>query len=447
MTNPRLWLSLIGGVLFLLSIGLVMIYVQINRYLESEGFRQLLSQRISQQLNVEGELTPLRRTGFSIYADDFQAKGKPESPVRELKAQQIFAELAWRDLFIGLWHVQRLQIGQLQLTLQESKAGAVTPPSGLEPMPPVTGSWWQVFLPRQTKIGRIEIGQVNLDCPTEWAGVRARGMKVNLIPQGVLWEIEGSGGKLESSFLNPAWIIHQYRLRLRPDRLYVTSAELRHPQQGNLTLAGEIGLGEARDARLDGKWKQIPVVELLTGDWRARLQGELSGEFRWEQLGTQQPWQVRGKLQVDGGKIEALPMLNQIALLTQTQDFRSLRLQQATADFTGNAQTMTLEKIILESQGLTRVEGTLSRTGSNLNGLLQLGMAPHTLRLIPAATTTVFKETRGAYAWTPVQISGTVDAPIEDLSSRLMGAAAEAVQGKVQDAVNGAIDFFNQLRR
>jgi hypothetical protein len=447
MTNPRLWLSLIGGAVFLVSIGFVVVYLQINRYIESEEFRQFLSRRISQQLNVEGELSPLRRTGFSIYADDFLGKGQPQSPVRELKAHQIFAELAWRDLFIGLWHVQRLQIGLLHLTLQETKAGAVAPPSDLEPLPPVTASWWQVFFPRQTKIGRIEIGQVNLDCPTEWAGVRARGMKVNLIPQGLLWEIEGSGGKLESSFLTPAWMIHEYRLRLRSDRLYVTSAELRHPQQGNLTLAGEIGLGEARDARFDGIWKQLPLVELLTGDWRARLAGELSGEFRWEQLNAEQPWQVRGKMQVEGGKIEALPMLNQIALLTQTQDFRSLRLQQATADFTGNAQTFTLENIMLESQGLARVEGTLSRTGSNLNGQLQLGMAPHTLRLIPAATTNVFKETRGAYAWTPVQISGTMDAPIEDLSPRLMGAAAEAVQDKVQDAVKGAIDFFNQLRK
>ena len=48
----------------------------------------------------------------------------------------------------------------------------------------------------------------------------------------------------------------------------------------------------------------------------------------------------------------------------------------------------------------------------------------------------------GAYAWTPVQVGGTMQKPQEDLSGRLAVAAVGAVQQGVGNVINGAADLF-----
>jgi hypothetical protein len=67
----------------------------------------------------------------------------------------------------------------------------------------------------------------------------------------------------------------------------------------------------------------------------------------------------------------------------------------------------------------------------------------------------VFEENRDGYIWTPVRVSGTTDLPQEDLSKRLVQAAAGAVIDSLQNiqknpqnvpnAVKGALDTLKSI--
>ena len=118
-------------------------------------------------------------------------------------------------------------------------------------------------------------------------------------------------------------------------------------------------------------------------------------------------------------------------------------MNQAQADFTVTGDLIELRNIQIESDGLTRVEGVLDKKGEAIAGILNIGVTPGTLSLIPGAERTVFTEKRDGFVWTTMNIGGTTRQIREDLSSRLIGAAAidmvDRLPGSVQDKLKGFI--------
>ncbi|HEY8960655.1 MAG TPA: hypothetical protein VIM57_00515, partial [Luteolibacter sp.] len=79
--------------------------------------------------------------------------------------------------------------------------------------------------------------------------------------------------------------------------------------------------------------------------------------------------------------------------------------------------------LVIASEGLVRIEGTLAVRDRRLDGSFRLGLAPGTLAQIPGAETDVFLPGERGLLWAPLRITGTLDDPKEDLTSRLIAAA------------------------
>jgi hypothetical protein len=82
-----------------------------------------------------------------------------------------------------------------------------------------------------------------------------------------------------------------------------------------------------------------------------------------------------------------------------------------------------LTDLVLSSDGLVRLEGSLSIRGQQLEGVFRLGLAPGTLATIPGAETDVFSPGERGLLWTPLRITGDLSDPKEDLTDRLIAAA------------------------
>ena len=90
-----------------------------------------------------------------------------------------------------------------------------------------------------------------------------------------------------------------------------------------------------------------------------------------------------------------------------------------------------------------------------LDGVLRVGISPSLIQWLPSGRGKVFEENRDGYIWTPVRVSGTTDFPQEDLSKRLVQAAAGAVIDSLQNiqknpqnvpnAVKGALDALKSI--
>jgi hypothetical protein len=156
---------------------------------------------------------------------------------------------------------------------------------------------------------------------------------------------------------------------------------------------------------------------------------------------------VSGSLQLREGRLEALPVLNQIALFTNTQQYRQLTLTHARADFRRERGELRVTNLTAESQGLLRLEGAFTIAQAVIDGTFQVGVAPASLQWLPGSQERVFTTARDGYLWTTMRLTGPVESPSEDLTSRLVAAAGGAVVEKVENTARDVIRTGREAAR
>ena len=433
--------KIIAVAMLLFTVAVVVGYVWINKYLGSEAFRNTLSQTASKALNVEGQFQDFHWSGLSVYSGGFTGRGNATSSFDRILIQNLHASINIAAALRGIVEIDEFEVGQFHLSLKET--GPVPPPTSETPAPtPVAPS------PASSKfrVDAIRINEVRLDWPKDIAGGgSAAGIAVEMTNAEGGWNIEGHGGTLAYADY-PIQKVDHFTMRLRPDRLYITRAELRNGDQGTIKVSGGVGIVGNTDLDLNVDIADFPVSPLLPSDWRARLSGNANSSLHLTRPDAPNaPWKVEGQGHLDGAVLEGLPALDQIATFTQTTDYRTLKLQTVSTDYVFTPAQWDFTNIAIEAPGLIRVEGQLTKAGDALAGKLNLGVPPAKIAIIPGAQTEIFTETRGAYVWTPVVIGGTVESPTEDITPRLLAAAAQVLKKMAQPVLDKTMDLFNQL--
>jgi hypothetical protein len=128
---------------------------------------------------------------------------------------------------------------------------------------------------------------------------------------------------------------------------------------------------------------------------------------------------------LENGVLQGLPVLEKLATYTHVERFKRLVLDICQASFRPEGDALRIEKIIVQSNGLLRIEGTMTLRGRMMEGDFMVGVTPETLKAIPGADSLIFTQTNPngppGLLWTRVHVAGPLDAPQEDLSSRLIG--------------------------
>jgi hypothetical protein len=270
-----------------------------------------------------------------------------------------------------------------------------------------------------------------------------------IVPDGTAWNLSGTGGQLSQTGWQPLRI-ETCKLRYQHPRLFVAGAELKSGDEGSVRPSGEIEFAGDRPLKLRAEFDRIAVTPLLAPDWRGRLRGNLHGTAHIAgSLDRLESIAVQGTLRLVEGRIEALPVLDRIAIFTRTERYRQLAFQKASADFSWQQRKLVVSRLVVESTGLLRVEGSCVVDNGTMDGQFQVGVTPSTLRWLPGSQGKVFTAERDGYLWTHVRVEGPADHPKEDLSPRLIAAAGaevvEDLKSTVEKSVEGAMGLFYQL--
>jgi hypothetical protein len=356
-----------------------------------------------------------------------------------LRADQIRAEFYLRGVFRRVWQVDNVELQRLQITLggAPSKEHAASAPA------PKTSRW----LPNKLDLRKIVIHQTNLD----WgeAGKAAGSLqkvRVSIVPEAGAWILNGVGGKLRQTGW-PDLLVDRLKLRYQRPQLFVNDAELKLDETGMVNVSGELNFNAPSRLDLLIQYKDVSVTPLLPEDWRARLHGNLLGTAKVTgQLGDPASLKVTGSLRLASGRLEALPVLERIALFTRMEQFRQFVLQSASAEFSWQDGKLNVTQLLLESERLIRIEGSFSVERRFLDGQFQMGVTPASLRWLPGSQSRVFTTEREGYLWAPMRVTGPVDQLKEDLSPRLAAAAGtevlEGIKGTVEQGAKDLLDLL-----
>jgi hypothetical protein len=402
-------------------------------FLRGEEFRNLISQKTSSALRVQGEYEPLAWTGFSVYSPRFRGQGIPGSPLAFVQADQIRTTFLWREAFGGVWKLDGVSIGQIRLVLGREAADRLSmrPSPAADLQKPVEIPGW---LPT-----RIDPGKISVDSATvEFGEGAVRGVRADLKQQGAGWEIESTGGQFVWPGM-PENTLRQTRSRMTREGFFLTDATLLLRTGGQLTLNGEIP-AQTGEVHLQVRWTDVPVQEIVRGHSSFTLEGNCSGEADIR-VPRGAPPRMNGTFLLREGQLRNIPVLSLLGRFTGASRFDPLPLSELSGTFRQDESGVYVSELVMESKGLLRVEGTLDLLDDRtIRGDLVVGLTPATLQWLPGSRERVFRDTRDGYLWAPVKIGGTTDQPTEDLSARLARAMGEEVLSGGTQAVDDAAD-------
>ena len=415
----RTWLvvaTVLTAIAIATSVALVLLNPSISRYVEGPEFRAELEKQTAKGLHFPaGKFAPIRRTGFLSGASDSFRAGEGSKAMTSLKARGITARFNPLGIFLRRWQLDEVHVdgGEVGIQIYEP-----TP----EPTP--AKPWYHIFLPDRVYLKRVwsEPANVTWHMRGEKGGIFAT--RLLITPHGRDFEYRATGGTMKNALIPDLTLRHTHMLITKT--LYsLYQLEL---ASGDGSIHGE-GTAETRGAkRIDFKlkWDKLPVREWLPGSWSGNFAGTASGDLRWTgndfKLETAT---MQGALRVSGGRVSGLKFLEELAAVAKRPDFARLELDQCAAEIAWNKGEGELKKIAIEDKGKFRIEGAVSFSEHSLGGTIQLGLGREYLAWMPHPEE-VFPRAEGAYLWTTVHLSGTLESPQQDLSPRLVEALKDS---------------------
>ena len=429
----RLILWAIPVLFLLLVVGFFIARSAIDSYLRSDSFRQFIAKKAGDTLHADADMAPLTFAGSTVFADGFRARGGPDAAFADLQIEQIRTEISLRRFFEKVWQVEQFDVQRVRIDLDGPRVNRPLEPAPSPLSAPKDENTSNGWLPNRVEIGKATVHDTQL----AWSGGGLRGTAFEIEPYEGGWQVAGQGGHITYGKL-PQLDVDTLHLRYRAPSLFVNSAELRQPAGGSLQATGEVDFTRQVDLRLI--LANIDMTPYLSEDWRLRMKGNLSGEVNVRSaLPAHGSPQFSGTLKVSQGELTALPVLDEIAVFTHTQQFRRLNLNNASGDFTQDDAGLRVKNFIAESDGLIRIEGDFTIVNGIIDGAFQVGVTPSSLQWLPGSQAKVFTESRGGYVWAPMRLTGPANKPNEDLSKRLIAAAQGAAVEAVQDAAGQAV--------
>jgi hypothetical protein len=311
-------------------------------------------------------------------------------------------------------------------------------------------AWLQRWLPQRTEVGEVTIQNFDIKPAGGLPGVAIAGMRVSAkpTPNEEAWLLRGSDGTLTLPGLTTPFKMHSASARLDTEALTLSDAVSHWLGDSEVTGRGSLPFSGAKPWHFSGHLARLDLRNILTEDWNQKLSGSLDGDYE-ATAAPPSDVQLKGKLILKNGVVQDLPVLGRVADFTHTDRFRHVVLDEATWDIERLGDTAKVTNLVLQSNGLIRVEGGLTIKNRNLDGSFLVGVSPETLRWMPGAQAHVFTQPHpsGApgFVWTRVRLTGNLDRGLnEDLSNRLLVAMGLAPIDAALDAAQTGVNVLGK---
>jgi hypothetical protein len=425
-------------------IGAGILYVMIREYLHSDGFRRFLSEKAGAVTGVEGEFTPFRWDGLAVDTSAFEGSGN--GIVRNVKVDGLHTEVGVGGVRRGVWEIQGTRVQRLEITLDARNAsGSPVFPATKMDQGPATPTDVPGWLPTKVELQGMDLNEVVVKALLDEGPFTASGLKARVDPAGrkQAYRIDLMDGILRPPFaLVPEIRLNRAKLRYQDGQVFLNSARASAWKNGRLEASGEwdatTGLYSA-----EGDVTSVKCEEVFNEDWAKRFTGDMSSDFSMDNHSGSRV--VRGHLGILNGTLTALPLLDSLAAYADTRRFRILSLNDARTDWRWKSGEIVFTDLVIASEGLVRLEGSMIIRGRELDGSFRLGLAPGTLATIPGAETDVFSPGEKGLMWAPLRISGTLEEPKEDLTDRLIAAAGMRMFDVIPETGEKVIKFTQSV--
>lgn len=436
--------KLIVTIICIILLAGVTFYGLVRSYLHGDAFRRLLSEKASKAIGTKGEFGTFHWDGFALESASFKATGN--GALRELQMDGLRTEIGLGGLKNGVWEIHGSKVHRLVSSFDFNQIPIGIPPVSTEvPSTAVLSSKYasiSSWLPREVSFDALQIADATINAKFGDKQLTANNLRVEFKSFGRKGHaVDIVGGTIEIADKKfPPVSVNRIHLKNQDNRIFINQLQLSAWENARLDACGEIDRSIGRQS-IDGGIIGVKCADILSGDWVKRLSGEIETTFSLNNHSG--PAIASGKLVLKNGNLTAFPALDALATFSNTQRFRSLTFNDARGDWQWRDGRLSFENIVIASDGAIRAEGKITIDGENLDGQLNIGLPAEILAKLPSAAGDVFTVSERGMRWAPMNISGTTANPKEDLSGKLMGAAASRLIGNLQQGIPAATEIID----
>ncbi|RBP36581.1 hypothetical protein DES53_11620 [Roseimicrobium gellanilyticum] len=441
-------LLLWGALIAVVAVGGVGLYgyIWIQGYLKSPAFQKMLAQQLGNAVKGEATLDSMNWSGPNLYVSRAGVTPKGSQGWKLIEGEGVEASVDFQAARSGVWRVTRIHLDRLRMDLRSVAEIPQELPSDtvLETAPPSMPGWLKRWLPTRTQIDEVNIDRFDLVPAKGTEGVSVKELVLGAKPatDAGAWLLRGSEGTLTLPGVKERFRMTCTSARLDARSLALNDGVAKWIGDSEVTARGDLPFEKGKAWQFSGHVANLELKHVLGAEWLSKVSGTLSSDYEVT------PTVLKSKVQVKNGVVENLPLLNYVADFTRTQRFRRVVLDAATADIERAGDTTHVRNLVLQSDGLVRVQGDVTLQGRAIQGKLMVGVLPDSLRWIPGSQSQVFTEPNPAgppgFVWTHVNITGTVDSIREDLSNRLLIAMGKAALDVPLDLAGRSLEMLGE---
>lgn len=421
-------------------------YAWIQRYIKSPAFQKMLAQQLGDAMKGDATLETLNWSGPNVYVSKAGVTPKGTQGWKLIEGEGVQASVDFQAARRGVWRVTRINMDRLRMDLRSAAEipQELPPDTELDTAPPSMPGWLKRWLPTRTQIDEVNVDSFDLLPAAGADGVSVKELQLTAKPavdEGA-WLLRGSNGTLTLPGVKEPFRLSTTSARLDTRSLALNDAVAKWLGDSEVTARGDLPFEKDKTWKFTGLISNLDVKHVLGPEWLTKLSGVLGGDYEAT------PVTLKAKLEVKNGVVQNMPLLDRVADFTRTERFRRVVLDQATADIERAGDTTHIRNLVLQSNGLVRVQGDITLHGRAIQGALMVGVLPDTLRWIPGSQSRVFTEQNPAgppgFVWTHVNLTGTLDSIREDLSNRLLIAMGKAALDVPLDLAGRSLEMLGE---
>lgn len=446
-------------------------------HLGSREFNEMLSAGTARTLGAEKAVTQGSRWKFSgmLSMQSLKATGGSDAFYSQLEARNISTRVAFPALFRRAWILPRISLGELSIAFRSGGLGKVPfypldddgislPATGgaRAAEPPKTGA---VIRPpggllragygvdpdfSSLRINEMQTARLN----ATWGSLPATsgaltGLQTNFTRSTTGWVISGNGGEFRQGWLD-GLRVDQLSVKLGAAEAVIDGAALTRPGGAKGTFTGRLTYGEVPEVEGVMQLEDLAFEELVPPAAAGLFKAVGKGRLKFSgSVNRTTGIRMEGELEVQSGRMAALPVLKALNQLTGEDQFRLLSIRSGRVRFVSSGgeghggQLVEVKEIEADCGPLLRLNGNLrhenifeigdlsGKEAANrlaVTGVIRMGLsAIVTARLKPAVVERFLKKEDSGWAWLEIPVEGPLT-PVftRELAAEILKVSAAA---------------------
>ncbi|MEM8953699.1 MAG: hypothetical protein AAGD22_06075 [Verrucomicrobiota bacterium] len=442
----RLGMGIILGFVLLFIVAIVTVGLTIKVRLESDQFREELSGVFRERFGGRVEMGDVSVRGTTVAVPWVRLEGALGGQLERLEFREVALSLALPSFFGTTWVVKSLTTDECDVVINPGAGGERRGSSEAE---------GEVFEPR-LGLGAVPLRWQLVEFEVDflsfrWKGERgseggeARAVRLvgtNVSQQRSVRVVEGTVTGLG----NVDYELWDGKITVGKEGLALKDGKMRPDRErGSVVVSGVLALGEDEVSRLQLRFVDIELRDVLTDAWADRISGRLNGDVTIsKEMGANRTADIEGVVNLSGGEIRNFEMLDRLSdFCGESRIMRVEVGEEASARVKRSGGFWTIDDLTLTQPGLLRITGMVELSpGGGVEGALRVGVPEAYLVRSAAGRPSFFGRPEGGFSMADVSVSGEEGELVEDLSLRLARHVGGAMAPSISDQGEGRSRFL-----